>query len=176
MLDHIQWCLVQTSFLQSPCPRPPTQPSLTHPGPPHHKSRSCFQGYLGINDPLRHSTAKFYHVFLDLCAFIASPCVPGEIATISEKGIFVLYTTDSRMYCMFTSVFPLLQTNLISSHSPEWRISELVPVESTTQPAFKIMRHSDREGRCISFKTWTRIQQCWLSVDIRGQILAGESG
>ncbi|KAF8817432.1 hypothetical protein BYT27DRAFT_6811343 [Phlegmacium glaucopus] len=43
------------------------------------------------------------------------------------KGILVLYTADSRI--------------------PERRISELVPAESTTQPAFKIMRRSATERR-----------------------------
>ena len=49
------------------------------------------------------------------------------------------------MYVYYSS--SLLQTNLISSHSPERRISELVPAESTTQPAFKIMRRSATERR-----------------------------
>ena len=87
---------------------------------PHHKSRSRSQGYLGVDDPLRHSTAKFYHVFLDLRAFVASPCAPGETAEL----FFSLYKKQGTQFV--TEEFcVILNHNGVLARDPSNRIRAL---------------------------------------------------
>ena len=88
--------------------------------PPHHKHRSRSQGYLGIDEPLRHSTAKFYHVFLDLRAFVASPCAPGETAEL----FFSLYKKQGTQFV--TEEFcVILNHNGVLARDPSKRIRTL---------------------------------------------------
>lgn len=59
-------------------------PTLAHsafPDYPRPKGQSRLQGSLA-RVPDKPITAKFYHVFLDLRAFVASPCAPGETAEL----------------------------------------------------------------------------------------------
>ena len=87
---------------------------------PHHKSRSRSQGYLGVDEPLRHSTAKFYHVFLDLRAFVASPCAPGETAEL----FFSLYKKQGIQFV--TEEFcVILNHNGVLARDPSNRIRTL---------------------------------------------------
>ncbi|KAF5351982.1 hypothetical protein D9756_007382 [Leucocoprinus leucothites] len=59
----------------------------------HQRVRSQSQAAL-TRSSLRHSAAKFYHVFLDLRAFVASPCTPGETAEL----FFSLYKKQGTQF------------------------------------------------------------------------------
>ncbi|KAF8972959.1 cytoplasmic protein [Flammula alnicola] len=88
--------------------------------PPHHKARSRSQGCLGPEDPQRYSTAKFYHVFLDLRAFVASPCAPGETAEL----FFSLYKKQGTQFV--TEEFcAVLNHNGVLARDPSSRIRTL---------------------------------------------------
>jgi dedicator of cytokinesis protein 3 len=53
------------------------------------------QSQVGTTKPtLRQSSAKFYHIFLDLRAFVASPCAPGETAEL----FFSLYKKQGTQF------------------------------------------------------------------------------
>ena len=98
----------------------PTPAHSAFPDPPHRKSRSRSQGYLGTDDPLRPSTAKFYHVFLDLRAFVASPCAPGETAEL----FFSLYKKQGTQFV--TEEFcVILNHNGVLARDPSNRIRTL---------------------------------------------------
>ncbi|KAG6897427.1 hypothetical protein C0992_001588 [Termitomyces sp. T32_za158] len=61
----------------------------------------------------------------------------------ASKGIFVVATSDSRMYAR-----PLVSSSSsLMPHSPARRICDLVPPEATAAPAFKIMRRSPPDRR-----------------------------
>jgi dedicator of cytokinesis protein 3 len=97
----------------------PTPAHSAFPEPPHYKTRSRSQGY-GTDDPLRHSTAKFYHVFLDLRAFVASPCAPGETAEL----FFSLYKKQGTQFV--TEEFcAILNHNGVLARDPSNRIRTL---------------------------------------------------
>ncbi|KDR75412.1 hypothetical protein GALMADRAFT_249465 [Galerina marginata CBS 339.88] len=88
--------------------------------PPHHKSRSRSQGCLGPDDSYKYSTAKFYHVFLDLRAFVASPCAPGETAEL----FFSLYKKQGTQFV--TEEFcAILNHNGVLARDPSSRIRTL---------------------------------------------------
>ena len=98
----------------------PTPAHSAFPEPHHHKTRSRSQGYLGVDDSLRHSTAKFYHVFLDLRAFVASPCAPGETAEL----FFSLYKKQGTQFV--TEEFcVILNHNGVLARDPSNRIRTL---------------------------------------------------
>ncbi len=64
-----------TEYVPSaPLPTPANSVFPDLPPPQKHRSRS-----VGCQDePTQHSPAKFYHVFLDLRAFVASPCAQAK--------------------------------------------------------------------------------------------------
>ncbi|KAF8160994.1 hypothetical protein B0H34DRAFT_746533 [Crassisporium funariophilum] len=88
--------------------------------PPHHKSRSRSLGCLSSDESFKHSTAKFYHVFLDLRAFVASPCSPGETAEL----FFSLYKKQGTQFV--TEEFcVILNHNGVLARDPTNRIRTL---------------------------------------------------
>ena len=60
----------------------PTPANSAFPDYSRIKVQSRALGSLGPPLPDRQSTAKFYHMFLDVRAFVASPCSPGETAEL----------------------------------------------------------------------------------------------
>lgn len=73
----------------------PTPANSAFPELPHLYYRGRSQSQAGtIKSPNRPSTAKFYHVFLDLRAFVASPCTPGETAEL----FFSLYKKQGTQF------------------------------------------------------------------------------
>lgn len=100
-----------------PTPASSAFPDLTYL---HHKSRSHSQGCLGPSEPAKHSTAKFYHIFLDLRAFVASPCAPGESAEL----FFSLYKKQGTQFV--TEEFcAILNHNGMLARDPSTRIRTL---------------------------------------------------
>lgn len=60
----------------------PTPAHSAFPDYPRVKGQARLLGSLAPPPPEKPMTAKFYHIFLDLRAFVASPCAPGETAEL----------------------------------------------------------------------------------------------
>ncbi|RDB25377.1 Dedicator of cytokinesis protein 3 [Hypsizygus marmoreus] len=84
----------------------------------HARSRS--QGCLGPSPPTKPVTAKFYHVFLDLRAFVASPCAPGETAEL----FFSLYKKQGTQF-VTEDFCAILNHNGVLARDPTSRIRTL---------------------------------------------------
>ncbi|KAJ7262301.1 C2 domain in Dock180 and Zizimin proteins-domain-containing protein [Mycena haematopus] len=82
----------------------------------YHKPRSLSLG--SPNDP-RLATAKFFHIYLDLRAFVASPCVPGETAEL----FFSLYKRSGQFVTEEFCV--ILNHNGVLARDPTKRIRTL---------------------------------------------------
>jgi dedicator of cytokinesis protein 3 len=120
---------VQTGPL--PTPAHSAFPDLSYP----RHSRS--QGYLAPT-PLKPPSAKFYHVFLDLRAFVASPCSPGETAEL----FFSLYRKQGTQFV--TEEFcVILNHNGVLARNPSGRIrtlfTELAPSD-VVDPIYLVCR------------------------------------
>lgn len=103
-----------------------------------HHSRSHSQGYLVPTSPLKSPSAKFYHVFLDLRAFVASPCSPGETAEL----FFSLYKKQGTQFV--TEEFcAILNHNGVLARNPSGRIrtlfTELAPSD-IVDPIYLVCR------------------------------------
>lgn len=88
----------------------------------HTRSRSRSQGLLDSLDSPTNSklTAKFYHVYLDLRAFVASPCLPGETAEL----FFSLYRKQGTQF--ITEDFcVVLNHNGVLARDPSGRMRTL---------------------------------------------------
>lgn len=84
--------------------------------PPHPKPRPRSALYL---EDSKH-TAKFYHVFIELRAFVATPCVPGETAEL----FFSLYKKQGTQFV--TEEFcAILNHNGVLSRDPNNKIRTL---------------------------------------------------
>ncbi|KAF7376035.1 hypothetical protein MSAN_00018300 [Mycena sanguinolenta] len=118
---------INASYPDSALPRIGSSPDFTAgpsptPGPSifpdssYHRSRSLS---LGSPNDTRAATAKFYHIFLDLRAFVASPCVPGETAEL----FFSLYKHSGQFV---TEEFcAILNHNGVLARDPTKRIRTL---------------------------------------------------
>lgn len=85
--------------------------------PAHQKSRS--RSNIGLEDA-KLNTAKFYHIFLDLRAFVANPCAPGETADL----FFSLYKKQGTQFV--TEEFcAILNHNGVLARDPSSRIRTL---------------------------------------------------
>lgn len=106
-----------TEYVPSaPLPTPANSvfPDLPPPQKPRSRSVGC------TDDPAHHSPAKFYHVFLDLRAFVASPCAPGETAEL----FFSLYKKQGIQFV--TEEFcAVLNHNGVLARDPSSRIRNL---------------------------------------------------
>ncbi|KAJ6499427.1 C2 domain in Dock180 and Zizimin proteins-domain-containing protein [Mycena sanguinolenta] len=100
-------------FMVGPLPTP--GPSV-FPESSYHKSRSLS---LGSPNDTRPATAKFFHIYLDLRAFVASPCAPGETAEL----FFSLYKHSGQFV---TEEFcAILNHNGVLARDPTKRIRTL---------------------------------------------------
>ena len=77
-------------------------------------------GSLGPPLPDRQSTAKFYHIFLDVRAFVASPCSPGETAEL----FFSLYNKAETRF-VTEDFCAILNHNGVLARDPSARIRTL---------------------------------------------------
>ncbi|KAF8210093.1 cytoplasmic protein [Mycena galopus ATCC 62051] len=94
----------------------PTPAHSVFPESSYHKPRSLSLG--SPNDP-RPTTAKFFHIYLDLRAFVASPCAPGETAEL----FFSLYKRSGQFV---TEEFcAILNHNGVLARDPTKRIRTL---------------------------------------------------
>ncbi|GLB37233.1 putative DOCK family protein [Lyophyllum shimeji] len=97
----------------------PTPAHSAFPDIPNH-IRTRSQGCLGPSQPLKPAPAKFYHVFLDVRAFVASPCAPGETAEL----FFSLYKKQGTQFV--TEEFcAILNHNGVLARNPSGRIRTL---------------------------------------------------
>ncbi|KAJ7622830.1 C2 domain in Dock180 and Zizimin proteins-domain-containing protein [Mycena polygramma] len=95
----------------------PTPAHSVFPESSFHKPRSLSIG--SPHDPSRPNTAKFFHVYLDLRAFVASPCAPGETAEL----FFSLYKRSGQFV---TEEFcAILNHNGVLARDPSKRIRTL---------------------------------------------------
>jgi len=97
----------------------PTPAHSAFPDYSRHKSHSRSMGCLGPPQPST-TTAKFYHIFFDLRAFVASPCSPGETAEL----FFSLYNKTEAQFV--TEEFcVVLNHNGVLARDPSNRIRTL---------------------------------------------------
>ncbi|KAF9047285.1 cytoplasmic protein [Panaeolus papilionaceus] len=90
-----------------------------HPHHPHSKTRSRSTACL-VDESSKQAPIKFYHVFFDLRAFVASPCAPGETAEL----FFSLYQKQGMQF--FTEEFcAVLNHNGVLARDPSSRIRTL---------------------------------------------------
>ncbi|TFK44595.1 cytoplasmic protein [Crucibulum laeve] len=86
----------------------------------HHKNRSHSLGCLDPSQAPKQPTAKFYHIFLDIRAFVASPCAPGETAEL----FFSLYKKQGTQFV--TEEFcAILNHNGVLARNPSGQIRTL---------------------------------------------------
>ena len=98
-----------------PTPANSAFPDLLHP---HQKFR-IRSGFRPLSS-LKPTSAKFYHVFLELRAFVASPCSPGETAEL----FFSLYRKQGTQFV--TEEFcVILNHNGVLARNPSSRIRTL---------------------------------------------------
>ncbi|KAJ7502758.1 C2 domain in Dock180 and Zizimin proteins-domain-containing protein [Mycena galericulata] len=95
----------------------PTPAHSAFPELSNHKPRSLSLG--SPQDPSRPATAKFFHMYLDLRAFVASPCVPGETAEL----FFSLYKRSGQFVTEDFCV--ILNHNGVLARDPSKRIRTL---------------------------------------------------
>ncbi|KAJ7714176.1 C2 domain in Dock180 and Zizimin proteins-domain-containing protein [Mycena maculata] len=100
-----------------------------------HKSRSL--SLSNPNDPSRPTTAKFFHIYLDLRAFVASPCAPGETAEL----FFSLFKRSGQF---ITEEFcAILNHNGVLARDPTKRIRTLytdLALSDVQDPVYLVCR------------------------------------
>ncbi|KAI3615340.1 cytoplasmic protein [Moniliophthora roreri] len=100
----------------------PTPAHSAFPELQHRKSRSRSAGGIRPQSTEKSSAVKFYHIFLDLRAFVASPCSPGETAEL----FFSLYRKQDSKWQFITEDFcVILNHNGVLARNPSQRIRTL---------------------------------------------------
>lgn len=95
----------------------PTPANSAFPDLPSPHSRNRSVGSLGPQPSLKPPSTKFYHVFLDLRAFVASPCAPGETAEL----FFSLYKKQGTQF-VTEDFCAVLNHNGVLARNPASRI------------------------------------------------------
>ena len=104
-------------------PSPGPQPSSAHPAFPDGARSRTMSRTLGSLSRISYSQpvrAKFYHIFMDLRAFVASPCAPGETAEL----LFSLYNKDEERF-VSEDFRIILNHNGVLARDPQARIRTL---------------------------------------------------
>ncbi|EGN99543.1 hypothetical protein SERLA73DRAFT_106135 [Serpula lacrymans var. lacrymans S7.3] len=103
------------------------------------RTNSRLMGSLAPPQPERQATAKFYHIFLDLRAFVASPCAPGETAelyfSLCKNSEYPRFVTEDR--CV------ILNHNGVLARDPAARIRTLftdISISDAQDPMFLVCR------------------------------------
>ncbi|OCH91820.1 cytoplasmic protein [Obba rivulosa] len=102
------------------------------------RGHSRIVGSLGSPLPVKLTKPKFYHVYLDLRAFVASPCAPGETAEL----YFSLYNKADERF-VSEEFCAILNHNGVLARDPTARIRTLFTdlVQSDAQdPIFLVCR------------------------------------
>ncbi|KAK7057298.1 C2 domain in Dock180 and Zizimin proteins-domain-containing protein [Favolaschia claudopus] len=142
----------------------PTPAHSAFPESAYHKPRSLSLG--GPPDPGRPHTAKFFHIYLDLRAFVATPCAPGETAEL----FFSLYKRSGQFV---TEEFcAILNNNGVLARDPSKRIRTLftdLALADVQDPLFLVCRivrtgamklgNGPSDGRRTSESYGTRSEQ-----------------
>lgn len=97
-----------------------TPQSASFPDHNRTKSSTRFLGSLAPPQPAKNTSVKFYHVFLDLKAFVASPCSPGETAEL----YFSLYNKNDMRF-VTEDFCVVLNHNGVLARDPSARIRTL---------------------------------------------------
>ncbi|EED77402.1 predicted protein, partial [Postia placenta Mad-698-R] len=97
-------------------------------------------GSLNVTQPVK---AKFYHVFLDLRAFVASPCAPGETAEL----IFSLFNKNDARF-VSEDFCAVLNHNGVLARDPSARIRTMFTdlVQSDAQDSIYLVCKIVRNG------------------------------
>ncbi|KAJ4468210.1 hypothetical protein J3R30DRAFT_1684989 [Lentinula aciculospora] len=116
-----------------PTPAHSVFPELTH------RSRMRSLTRVGPPSPSKPSTAKFYHVFLNLQAFVASFCSPGETAEL----LFSLYRLGSQAQFITEDFCAVLNHNGVLARNPTARIHTLftdLSLSDLQEPIYLVCR------------------------------------
>ncbi|KAK0461408.1 uncharacterized protein EV420DRAFT_1619788 [Desarmillaria tabescens] len=109
-----------TDYLASAPLPTPAHSAFSDSTYPRNQTRIRPWGYLSLPADSGPDTAKFYHVYLDLRAFVASPCAPGETAEL----FFSLYRHKGNQF--ITEDFcVILNHNGVSARNPSDHIRTL---------------------------------------------------
>ncbi|KAG1904321.1 uncharacterized protein F5891DRAFT_1126689 [Suillus fuscotomentosus] len=117
-------------------------PTLAHSAFPdisRHKTISRQVGSLGPHQPEKPTAAKFYHIFLDLRAFVATPCAPGETAEL----FFSVYKHSEFPRFVTEECCIVLNHNGVLSRDPNARIRSLftdIAQSDAQDPLFLVCR------------------------------------
>ena len=98
----------------------PTPAHSTFPDIARVRSQSKSLGSLGRTQSTQPARAKFFHIFLDLRAFVASPCAPGETAEL----VFSLYDKNSGAF-LSEDFRAVLNHNGVLDRDPAARVRTL---------------------------------------------------
>ena len=100
-------------------------------------------GSLAPPQPAKAASAKFYHVYLDLRAFVASPCSPGETAEL----YFSLYNKNGMRF-VTEDFCAILNHNGVLARDPSARIRTLFTdlVQSDAQDPIYLVCKIIRNG------------------------------
>ncbi|KAF5370873.1 hypothetical protein D9758_002073 [Tetrapyrgos nigripes] len=106
----------------------------------HHKGHSLSLDYFGSPAPPKPTAAKFYHLFLDLRAFVASACSPGETAEL----YFSLSSFKKHEAQFITEDFcAILNHNGVLARNPSSRIRTLftdLTLSDVQEPLYLVCR------------------------------------
>lgn len=126
---------------------PTDHPTIPIPTPAHsafpdisrNKTISRHVGSLGPYQPEKPTAAKFYHIFLDLRAFVATPCAPGETAEL----FFSVYKHCEYPRFVTEECYIVLNHNGVLSRDPNARIRSLftdIALSDAQDPLFLVCR------------------------------------
>ncbi|OJA18408.1 hypothetical protein AZE42_06392, partial [Rhizopogon vesiculosus] len=117
----------------------PTPAHSAFPDIPRNKTISRHVGSLGPYHPEKPTAAKFYHIFLDLRAFVATPCAPGETAEL----FFSVYKHCEFPRFVTEECCIILNHNGVLSRDPNARIRTLftdIAQSDAQDPLFLVCR------------------------------------
>lgn len=116
-----------------PTPAHSAFPELTH------KTRMKSLSRIGPSPSSNPPTAKFYHVFLDMRAFVASFCSPGETAEL----LFSLYRLGPQAQFITEDFCTILNHNGVLARNPSARIRTLftdLSLSDLQEPIYLVCR------------------------------------
>ncbi|KAH7908606.1 hypothetical protein BJ138DRAFT_1157281 [Hygrophoropsis aurantiaca] len=116
----------------------PTPAHSAFPDISRSKTASRLLGSLGPQQSEKLAAAKFYQIFLDLRAFVASPCAPGETA---ELILSVYRHSDGKF--VTEEQFVILNHNGVLARDPQARIRTLftdIALSDAQDPLYLVCR------------------------------------
>ncbi|KAH7923945.1 hypothetical protein BV22DRAFT_1035772 [Leucogyrophana mollusca] len=116
----------------------PTPAHSAFPDISRNKTNSRLVGSLGPSQPEKPTAAKFYHIFVDLRAFVASPCAPGETAEL----FFSIYKHSDAQFITEDRCI-VLNHNGVLARDPQARIRSLftdIALSEAQDPLYLVCR------------------------------------